>query len=136
MAPGKSGRRELFAASYATHTSHPFSCSCFLLSASALRRRSALSEPLLHLFPVDDVPPRGDVVGPAILVLQVVRVLPHVDPHDRLLPFHQRIVLVWRAGDREFAAVVDQPRPARSETSDARRAELFAEFREVAECAL
>src|SRR3954471_8847293 len=36
-------------------------------------------EPLTPLGPIHHVPPRRHVVGPAVLVLQVVRVLPHVD---------------------------------------------------------
>src|SRR3954465_3677131 len=97
---------------------------------------SALGESLLHFLPIDHVPPRRDVIRPLVLVLQVVGVLPHIESHDRLLTFHQRVVLVRRAGDREFAALVDQPHPARSEASHAGRAELLAKFREVAERAL
>lgn len=37
------------------------------------------SEPLLHVRPVDDLEDTLDVVGPDVLVLEVVRVLPHVD---------------------------------------------------------
>jgi len=40
-------------------------------------------EPLGDLVPVDYVPPRVDVVGTAVLVLQVVGVLPHVDAQQR-----------------------------------------------------
>src|ERR1700681_1294553 len=87
----------------------------------------------IDLFPVDDIPPGADVVRPPVLVLQVVRVLPHVEAHDRLLAFHQRIVLIRGAGDRELAPVVDQPRPARAESSDARGAELLSKLREIPE---
>src|SRR3954452_4741752 len=41
--------------------------------------RSDGAEALRDGIPVDDVPPRLDVVGPAVLVVQVVRVLPHVE---------------------------------------------------------
>ena len=36
-----------------------------------------------HRVPVHDVPPRRDVVGALVLILQVVRVLPDVEPEDR-----------------------------------------------------
>ena len=64
---------------------------------------SFLSEALIDLVPVDDVPPGREVVGPAILVVQVVGVLPDVDTEDGLLAFHHRIVLVRCALDRELA---------------------------------
>src|SRR5258705_4929509 len=97
----------------------------------ALRRES-----LLDFLPVDDVPPRLDVVGPAVLVFQIVGVLPDVETHDRLLTLHQRIVLVRGARDRELATGVDQPRPARSKPSNSGGAELLTEFSEVSERAL
>src|SRR5690606_4389745 len=44
--------------------------------------------------PVDDVPEGLDVVGAAVLVLEVVGMLPHVEPEDRRVTVHQRAVLV------------------------------------------
>ena len=32
-----------------------------------------------YFFPIDDIPDGREIVGPAILVFQVVRVLPNVD---------------------------------------------------------
>src|SRR5438094_393480 len=87
----------------------------------------------VHFRPVDDVPPCVDVVRPAILILQVVRVLPDVEAHDDLLVFHERTVLVRAALDRQLAAVVDQPRPAAAEAADAGFLEFFLEFVEAAE---
>ena len=40
-------------------------------------------EALPDFAPVDDVPPRGEIVGAAVLILQVIRVLPHVDAENR-----------------------------------------------------
>src|SRR3982750_1775828 len=90
-------------------------------------------EPFLNLRPIHDVPPRLDVIRPAVLVLEVVRVLPHVEAKDWGLAFHQRIVLIRRARDRQLATVVDEPRPARAEAADTGGAELLAEFREIPE---
>src|SRR6187200_3789675 len=78
-------------------------------------------EQLVHGVPVDHVPPRGDVVGALVLVLQVVGVLPDVEAEQRCLAFHQRAVLVWRARYLHAVAALDQPRPA---TAEARRAGL------------
>ena len=44
-----------------------------------------LLEPCCHLVPVDDVPPGREVVGPPVLVVEVVGVLPNVDAEDRRL---------------------------------------------------
>src|SRR5437016_567276 len=52
--------------------------------ARSVASRSFRREVLRDLAPVHDVPPRLDVVRADILVLQVVRVLPHVQPQDRL----------------------------------------------------
>src|SRR5438552_16632111 len=56
------------------------------------RKRTTLPgcESLVDLRPVDDVPPRVDVVGTAVLVLRIVRVLPDVDAEPDLLAFHPR----------------------------------------------
>ena len=42
-----------------------------------------LFEVSVDRFPVHDVPEGGDIVGAPVLVLQIVRVLPHVQPEDR-----------------------------------------------------
>src|SRR5262245_19587913 len=81
------------------------------------RKRTSSAQPFVDLGPVHDVPPRVDVVGPAVLVLQVVGVLPDVDAEDRLLAFHQRAVLVRGALDGQLAAAFDHPRPAAAEAS-------------------
>src|SRR5262249_8450549 len=47
--------------------------------AGALRARVAVG----HDVPVDDVPERLEVVAPAVAELQVVRVLPQIDPEQR-----------------------------------------------------
>src|SRR6267142_1971577 len=59
----------------------------------------------LDRFPVERVEPGGDVVRPLVLVFQVVRVLPHVDAHDRGHPLHERAVLVRISLDRELAVL-------------------------------
>src|SRR5207245_7636537 len=44
--------------------------------------------PLSHLRPVDHVPPRRHVIRPAVLVLEVVGVLPHIEAEHRNLAVH------------------------------------------------
>src|SRR6266446_3927177 len=78
--------------------------------------------------PVHHVPPGFDVIGPAVLIVQIVRVLPNVHAQNRLVPLHERIVLVGRRDDFELTALVfDQPSPTAAETADARGGEFFLE---------
>src|SRR5437016_10836583 len=100
----------------------------FSARSSALR----LTEPFGDRVPVDHVPPRRDIIWPAVLVLEVVRVFPHVQPHNGLLSLHRGIVLVRRARDREPPIpLIDQPGPSRAESPRARGGELFPELRDV-----
>ena len=66
--------------------------------------------------PVDDVPPRVDVVRALVLVLEVVRVLPDVDAEQRRRARRDRVVLVGGADDREPASRRGRARPSRSRT--------------------
>src|SRR5215203_1463408 len=90
----------------------------------------------LSLIPVDHVPPRLYVLRPPVLVLEVVGVLPHVQPYHRRLAFHQRGVLVRGGLDRERAVGGGyQPRPTTPEQGSRRRRrpELLLEALEGAE---
>ncbi len=58
-----------------------------------LRRRVMLG----HLRPIHHVPPRINIGGPLVLILQIVGMLPDIDAEDGCLALHQRIVLVRRA---------------------------------------
>ena len=88
-------------------------------SAAAPLELGSLGEPPRNFIPIHHVPPRGDVVGSAILVLEVVRVLPYVQPEDGRFAFHQRAVLIRGAVGLEGPAAHHQPRPTAAE---ARRA--------------
>ena len=77
---------------------------------------------LTDLVPVDNVPPVADVLGPAVLVLEVVRVLPDIESkdgeHDLLRDaLHEGVVLVGSADELELVTgLVDaDPDPAGSE---------------------
>src|SRR5579884_2841418 len=70
-----------------------------------------------NLVPVDDVPPVGEVLWAAVLILQVVGMLPDVIAHDGEEAFHQGTILVRGRSDRQLAIVIeDQPDPAGAET--------------------
>ncbi len=49
--------------------------------------------------PVDDVKERSDLVGAAVLVVEVVSMLPNIKTQDRRVAGHVRIVLVRGAFD-------------------------------------
>src|SRR5271166_5641546 len=78
-------------------------------------------ERLGHLGPVHDVPPGVDVVRPAVLVVEVVRVLPDVDAEEWRLARGDRAVLIRRCDDGESGAVVHEPGPAGPELPHSRR---------------
>src|SRR4051812_36258869 len=97
---------------------------------SARYRLMALGD----LAPAHRVPPRVDVVGTPVLILQVVGVLPDVDAQERRLALGDRVVLVGGADARQPGAVVHEPRPAGAELVDAGLLELGLEVPEGAEC--
>src|SRR5699024_4044507 len=110
---------------------------------SAISMRSARGSlaTTLHLGPVDHVEERGDVVRPTVLVLQVVRVLPHVQAQDRGVArtdvLHQRIVLVGAVLDRELALGIHrEPGPAAAEAALGGGGELFLERVKAAQVAI
>src|SRR5579859_956574 len=90
-------------------------------------------EAVFGFLPVHDVPPGGDVFGPAVLVLEIIGVLPYIQPDDRVLVFHQRAVLVGGGDDFDFGPVLDQPRPARAEARGGGGGELLLELLEPAQ---
>src|SRR5262245_32520304 len=94
---------------------------------------SRAAKALADLGSVTDVPPRVDVVRPAVLVLQIVGVLPDVDAEDGLLAVHERAVLIRSAFNGQLAAGVDHPRPAAAEAADGCLLQFLLELVEAAE---
>ena len=73
----------------------------------------------LRPFPVHHVPERVDVVRAAVLVVQIVRVLPDIETEDRLVAEHDRRVLVRGRADVQLAVLVE-PETGRAILRDAR----------------
>ena len=106
------------------------------VGTQAAQRRDETTRPTSsarHGVPVDDVPPRVDVVRALVLVLEVVGVLPDVDAEQRRLAAGERRVLVGAADHGEAGAVVDEPGPAGAELVDAGLLQRALEVRERAE---
>src|SRR5690606_4836790 len=94
------------------------------------RRASALGGLVTarHFVPVDHVEERADVFRTAILVLQVVRVFPHIQAQHRRVAVHQRAVLVGRTLHHQFAFRRDaEPGPAAAEACQRGFGESVAE---------
>jgi hypothetical protein len=64
-----------------------------------VRPAARFLEALVDFVPVDDVPPRIQIFGATILILQVVGVLPHVVAEDRHVTVANGIVLIGRRLD-------------------------------------
>ena len=91
-----------------------------------------------HILPVDDFPNRLHVVRAQIFVLQVVRVLPDVDPQKRRQADSCTWVLV-RGGcnlERTRSLIIPKPAPARALHGDGLRGKLFLKLGERAKVTL
>ena len=78
--------------------------------------------------PVNDRPYVLDVVCTAILVAEVVGVLPDVDPHEGAETMYNRVAPVRLLGDHELTILLSsKPSPARSEEGRAGGEELSLE---------
>ncbi len=93
-------------------------------------------EPRFRRLPVDDVPPGADVLRPPVLILQIVCVLPDIEPDDGNLAFHKRAILIGSGKYVQFPAVLYKPGPTRPEPCGSRRIELFLQGCEAAERAV
>src|SRR5205814_17800 len=103
------------------------------LRPDARKRNALFAEAFGNLSPIDHVPPRVEVVGALVLILEIVGMFPDVDTQDRLLVLHGGSVLVRCAGDGQLAVVIDQPGPTAAEAANTRSLELGLEGGKVAE---
>ena len=58
-----------------------------------------LFESFVNLVPIHYVPPRGQILRTAVLILQVVRVLPDIVSHNGMMTIHNGVVLVSGRND-------------------------------------
>ena len=85
-------------------------------------------EALVDLVPVDDVPPGREIFGTAVVVFQVVGVLPDIVAEDGIQALRDRAVLIRRADDLHFAAgLAGEPNPSAAELLGAGIVELGLE---------
>src|SRR5207248_6213745 len=75
-------------------------------------------------------------VGPAVLVIEIVSVLPDIAGQERRLAERDRIDAVQGMSDLELAFVGDEPGPAAAELIDGGGFEFLLELVHVAEIAL
>src|ERR1017187_9184303 len=71
-------------------------------------------EAAVDLVPVDHVPPGGEIVGAAVLILEVVGMLPDIVAEDGIQSLSQRRFLVGGRKNLELSACIDEPAPARA----------------------
>ena len=89
---------------------------------------------LVDFVPVHDVPPGGEIFRAAVVVFQVVGVLPDVVPEDGVKSLGNGIVLIGGSDDLYFAGgLACQPDPSGTELLGAGVVELGFELVEVAE---
>src|SRR5262245_44150674 len=82
--------------------------------------------------PIDDIEPGGDVFGTAILIFEVIGVLPDIQAEQGLKAVAQRSILVGSGLNAQFFAVDDEPGPAAAEDFGGGISEFFFEAGKVA----
>ena len=91
-----------------------------------VRDESAV-EARTHRVPIDDFKEGVDVIWAAVLVVEVVSVLPHVQAQDGVSTtsdvWHQGVVLVGAAAHLQLSVVYAKPSPPRAEAGRGRLGE-------------
>src|SRR5579883_115244 len=112
-------------------------------SSLRLRQRLAhlcllpgLFEAFVDFVPVDDVPPCGEIFRTAVLVFQVIGVLPDIVAEDGVVSLRERGILVGGGDDLQLAAVPNEPAPSGAELLCRGFVELLLKGLEIAEVLL
>src|SRR5690606_35559510 len=93
-----------------------------------------LLEQLVDVVPVDEIVDEGlEILRPGIPVVDVVAVLPDVDPEDRRAAVDQRVLAIGCLADLQLAVLDGEPGPAGTELRGAGGDEVFAELVVAAE---
>src|SRR3984893_1015769 len=91
----------------------------------------------VDLVPVEDVPPGGEIFGTAVVVFQVVGVLPDVVAEDGIEALRDWVVMIRSGDDLHFAAgFSSEPDPSAAELLDTGVVEFGLKIFEVAEGSL
>src|SRR5437764_5784622 len=99
--------------------------------------RLQLCQVLPDKIPVHEMVEKGlDEIGPPVLVIEIVGVLPDIAGQEGRLPERDRVDPVQGVRDLEFTLVGDEPGPAAAELIDRGLLELLLELVHVAEIAL
>src|SRR5229473_8399281 len=97
-------------------------------------RSATFRQVLRDEFPVHEVIEEGlDEVRPAVLVVEVVGMLPHIAGEERGVALSHRVDRVGRLHHLERAAIEHEPSPAAAELAGRRLLELLLELVEAAE---
>ena len=92
---------------------------------------------LVDFFPVHHIPPGLQILGTAVVVLEIVGVLPDVVAENGMESLRYRAVLVRRGENLHFAlGVASQPDPSAAKLARAGGVEFFLKSLEVAESLL
>src|SRR6185436_20423937 len=94
------------------------------------------AKPPLRFLPIDYVPPRGDIFRTAILIFQIISMLPNIQTNHSDRAFHNRRILISAGNNINLSAAFDQPGPARPKPRGSRSRELLLESGEPAERAV
>src|SRR5512133_2828134 len=83
---------------------------------------------LLNKIPIDQGPESLDVIRAPILVIEVIRVFPNIQPKDGGVTFHIRTVLVSGGVDLQLlVAIQNEPCPTRAKAGGGGGSEFFLE---------
>jgi hypothetical protein len=88
---------------------------------------------LVDLLQVDNIEKLSDIVRPAVLIEQIVGMLPHIQPENRKFALTARVVLIGGGNDLQFAVVHNQPGPAAAEYLSCRTRKSLLETVKAAE---
>src|SRR5882762_9774614 len=92
---------------------------------------------LVDFFPVDHAPPSLQILGTAVVVFEIVGVLPDIVAEDGKEALRDGVVLVGSGDDFHFAfCVACQPDPSAAELAYTGGVEFFLEGLEIAESLL
>src|SRR5258705_7047001 len=90
-------------------------------------------KPLLGFLPVHHVPPGVEVIRAAVLILEVIGVLPHIHADHRKLSFHHRRILIRGRRDFNARTGLQKPGPSGPEPAYPGSIEFFLERIEASE---